>query len=379
MDLKFGIAISTYDKFDELAVLHDIFRHNFSHKFYLYLCSNHPSAEIEIKKRGLIFDGFVKGENIEYNSQLDSISKRVAIVCRSTDTVQKSCTLAMQSTDFVMHIHCDAWPLDENSLVSHFNNLIESHYDMAVRGLGYSASRDDAPLGHVDDHFFVFNSKVAREVNLFDFRPLHLLPHKLSVHGILMAQFLIKLGRSRILFFDIFSRSSLHDCWSGEVKKFPSFPVKPSLIDKERGFIHIHTESFPNDFGRQLQVFYLKQYNLANGINLSSYLANYQNAPDLNLVLSKELKRMTLLTRLLGYDVGKFGQDVISMRQVVSKASLKEVVLNYAVKIADGCLSLLRLKLTRKTKSIWPMQISDYYKENVNNEVLRSISYEEVR
>ena len=158
--MRFAIAISLYDKFDELAVLHDIFRCNFKHQFYLFVCSNHPNAKYEIKKRNLLFDGYVQGDDIEYNNTLNKIEKRVSIVCRSTDTVKKSCNLAMNASDYVMHIHCDAWPLDEKKLIDHFYSIVNTQYDVAFRGLGFSINRDDAPLGHMDDHFFIFNSKL---------------------------------------------------------------------------------------------------------------------------------------------------------------------------------------------------------------------------
>jgi len=39
-----GIAISFYDKFDELAVLVDIIRHNWDEEYYIVVSSKHSDA-----------------------------------------------------------------------------------------------------------------------------------------------------------------------------------------------------------------------------------------------------------------------------------------------------------------------------------------------
>ena len=369
-NMRFAIAISLFDKFDDLAVLHDIFRYNFKHKFYLYVCSNHPNAQTEIQKRNLSFDGYVQGEDIEYTNELSKFEKRVSIVCRSTDTVQKSCKLAMHDSDYVMHIHCDAWPLDESKLLEHFHSIVNTQYDVAFRGLGYSANRDDAPLGHVDDHFFIFNSKQAKKLNLFRINTLEFLPHKLTVHGILMALILTKVGMGRIFFFDTFDDASTHECWENEKKVFPSYPVKPSLIDKDRLFIHIHTESFPSNCGKQLQSYYLKSQNLNKGENIINHINNNEDAHDLHDWLSVELVAVRRTAELLGYNADSFGQDIMSLKNTIVNTSIKKVLSNYTHSIINRVLSIANLEVVKKKPVIWPKQLSNYYKEKIKPELL---------
>ena len=362
-NMRFAIAISLFDKFDDLAVLHDIFRYNFKHKFYLYVCSNHPNAQSEIEKRNLSFDGYVQGEDIEYTNELSKFEKRVSIVCRSTDTVQKSCNLAMHDSDFVMHIHCDAWPLDESKLLAHFHSIVNTQYDVAFRGLGYSANRDDAPLGHVDDHFFIFNSKRVKKLNLFSINTLELLPHKFTIHGILMALILIKVGKERVLFFDTFGDASTHECWKNEKKVFPYYPVKPSLIDKDRLFIHIHTESFPSNRGKQLQSYYLKSQNLIKGENIINHINNNEDAHDLHDWLSKELVAVKKAAKRLGYRADSFGQDIMYLKDTVSSASIKQVLINYIYSTINRVLSIANLELVKKKPVSWPKQLSTAIKK----------------
>jgi len=58
MKNKIGIAISLYNKFEELGVLIDIIRKNWKNKYFISVCSNYPNAQEYIK--GLDIDTFVQ-------------------------------------------------------------------------------------------------------------------------------------------------------------------------------------------------------------------------------------------------------------------------------------------------------------------------------
>lgn len=366
--IKLGIAISLYDKFDELAVLHDIFRKNFDNKFYLYVCSNHQSAEKEIKKRNLEFDGFIQGTDIPYDKSMSNYDKRIAIVCRSTDTVQKSCSLALKNTEYVMHIHCDAWPLNEEKLLEHFKLIINSDYDFAFRGLGYSAQRADAPLGHVDDHFFIFNSKKAKENKLFEFNAIKLLPHKLTIHGIITLQLLSKIGMDGILFYDVFDKNSKHECWENEKKIFPHYPVKPSLIDIKRAFVHINIDSFPINYGRQLQCFYLEKYQLNSGDNIKKYLYENKYTSNLSITLSKELRKASIKARLCGYNPHNFGQDIMYINKTINKLTFTKIIKNHLYLLINKAFNLCGLSIIKREKKIWPITLKKHYEIELKSE-----------
>jgi hypothetical protein len=367
--MKLGIAISLYDKFDELAVLHDIFKHNFNNKFYLYVCSNHKHAQAEIDKRGLEFDGYVQGDNILYDDSLSEQEKRVSIVCRSTSTVQKSCKLAMENVDYVMHIHCDAWPLNEESLLKHFKSIIDTDYRVAFRGLGFSKYRNDTPLGHVDDHFFIFNSTEAKKSKLFEFKAQEMLPHKLTVHGILSANILTKIGMKNILFFDIFKKSNNYICWEGVEKIFPSYPVKPSLMDKKRQFLHVHKESFPENYGQQLQSYYLNNNNIKKGRHVVDYIFKNKYSHNLHIELSNLLDSRSKKINSIGLNSEDFGQDIVYMQTTISQTTFTKVFRNYILKFLNYLLSLLGLVIFRKQMSIYPETIKSYYSRVLNKDI----------
>ena len=208
---KYGIAITLYDKFDELAILHDIVRYNFKYPFYLYVCSNHPDAEEEITKRNLRLDGFTSGENIEFQRKneketfftwsqvnLNSPIEFPVLTSRTVDSVQRSCKLAIEDgCDYVMHVHSDAWPLSEKELLKLFSQMEQEDYWLMLRGdIDYiTAVR---PFGFFDDHFFFFNVEKIVEYRVFEFDVLDLLPHRFSVHEIFPILFLTRLPRRRV-------------------------------------------------------------------------------------------------------------------------------------------------------------------------------------
>ena len=59
-----AIAISVYDKFDEVKILVDIIRENWEHKYFITLCCNHPEGENHLG--ALLIDSYVQGDPIPY-------------------------------------------------------------------------------------------------------------------------------------------------------------------------------------------------------------------------------------------------------------------------------------------------------------------------
>ncbi|MCB4755546.1 MAG: hypothetical protein LHV69_00690 [Elusimicrobia bacterium] len=272
---KLGIAITLYDKFDDLAILHDIFRYNFKNRYFLYVCSNYDDATKEMTKRRLEFAGFVQGENIEYDPSKTQRfqDRRFLITARSTTSLQRSCQLAMRDgCDYVMHIHCDAWPLSEQKLLDLFDILDEEQYWLAMRSnMGYFMP--DNPVGTLDDHFFFFNAKKMSEYKVFDFDVMDQLPHLLTIHGILALQFMAKLPRARILEYSDWTDTLR---WpGGDPVAFPIRPVRPASLDPARKFIHIHTADFPGNMGHRLQSFYLTENNLMRGPAIEYHLQKH--------------------------------------------------------------------------------------------------------
>jgi hypothetical protein len=363
--MKRGIAISLYDKFEELSILHDILKYNFQKKYYLYVCSNHSNAESEIQQRGLKFDGFVQGEDITFSSDLPKVKKRLSLVCRSTDTVKRSCSLAIESgCDYVMHIHCDAWPLSEEKLDDHFK-LIENNnnLDIAVRGLGWSYTGRDRPLGGIDDHFFVFNVKSILSRNIFDFDVLQMFPHILSIHGILAAQIITKLGINRCLYYDDFRESKI---WDGEKKVLPYLPVKPASYDEAREFLHVHRESFPSNYGEMLQVYYLMKTNMQYGPNIKLFYEKIPYDPKLPKLLTKRLFRAQSQLKVYGYNYQTYAQEIKQLEALAKEITIARIIKNYLGKVIHLLKKLIGIGIQKDM--LWPTTLEDYYANIINKE-----------
>ena len=355
---RIGIAISLYDKFEELAILHDIFRFNFQNRYYLYVCSNHPDALNKINKMNLEFDGFIQGEDIYFSPALNYEQKRLSLVCRSNDTVQRSCKLAIDNNcDYVMHIHCDAWPLNENKLLNMFYQLENSNYSILVRGLGWSYFGSDRPVGGIDDHFFFFKVKDIKEKNIFDYDVLQMWPHMLSIHGILGMQILVKLGLDKCLYYSDLSNTL---CWDGEKKKLPFLPVKPSSLDSDKCFLHVHREAFPDELAQKLQSYYLNKFNFNQGQNIKIFLSKYTYEKELPKYLSDRLAKGIKKLKFYGYETDIFAQEIKKIELELDNIVVSIVLKNYLKKLFKF--------IKKKKRKIFPTTMEDYYLELINKE-----------
>lgn len=366
--LEKGIAISVYDKFEELAILVDIIRQNFSDKYLVAVCCNHPQGESHISK--LDIDAYVQGQDIYFSPKLPWSQARPLIVCRSTDTVQRSCTKAIElGADVVMHIHCDAWPLNESKLDEHFALVSEGSKKFAARGYGFGFYGSDVPIGRIDDHFFFFDAAYLKEVGFFDFNPLDMLPHKLSIHGILCVQILVKVGLKKFL---LYHDQSGCQCWPGQEKYLPWYPVKPSSYDPVRHFLHVHRQSYPEDWGEQLQAFYLRQNGVTKGNTIRAFVERC-TMPDRQLIelLNVEYNNLVRSLRRWGISPGPLAQDLVAMRESLAQA--RKMSWQLLRSQAARALHALGLQYVGKSNvvdypdSLWPsMDVADYYRQTLD-------------
>jgi len=366
--LRKGIAISVYDKFEELAILVDVIRQNFSDKYLIAVCCNHPQGESYISN--LDIDGYVQGQDIYFSSKLPWSQGRPLIVCRSTDTVQRSCTKAIElGADVVMHIHCDAWPLNEAKLGEHFALVSGTRKKFAARGFGFGFYGGDVPIGRIDDHFFFFDAAYLKGEGFFDFDPIDMLPHKLSIHGILSMLILIKVGLKNFL---LYHDQSGCECWPGQEKYLPWLPVKPSSYDTARHFLHVHRQSYPKDWGQQLQALYLRRNNITKGNSIKDFLEQY-TMPDEEIigVLNTEYRYLTRSLRHWGIRPEPLAQDLIAMQRALMEASKTPWPVMY--RIAARALHTLGLQYVGKrnvagySNSLWPeVDVAAYYRRTLD-------------
>jgi hypothetical protein len=187
---------------------------------------------------------------------------------RAIDTVQKSCQKSLEmGCDYVLHTHSDGWVLNEHRLQHMAEYLYSQKKVLAIRGAGrHYNSEENTPFGHIDDHFFMFNCKKAKELKLFDFNPRDFRLDKWSVHSIWSTIFLSRLGLDKIWYYG--NTKKMLD-YNG--KQMGRRGVKPAIYDPLFGTLHVHRSSFKKEGGKILQA-----YHLGNaGLDKTKYLQNF--------------------------------------------------------------------------------------------------------
>jgi len=361
-----GIAISVYDKFEEVAVLIDIIRKNWKNDYYISLCSNYSNAKQYIGD--LDIDCFTQGADIKYSSNMPWIPRgRTNLVCRVLDTIKKSCAGAIEGRcEYVMHLHSDAWPLNENTFLKLIQETRAKKKKIAVRGIDFSYYGKDVPLGHIDDMFFVFDTAYLNDIGFFEYNPLDLFPHKNSVHGALVLLLLGKIGIRNIYYY---SHHSNLEYWDGKNKVLPFERAKPSIFDPCWKFLHVHTGAFPEDLGKSVQAYYLKKYDMTKGVNIGKFLKRYY-IPEKELfkTLSEIENKQDFKLKLMGSNPIVFGRD-FSRKQEILTAPLKDKIKMLAMNLAKIPYYRLLNKKDIRTRglypdSLWPNKnIYEYYNE----------------
>lgn len=299
-----GIAVSLYDKFEDLGVLVDILRHNFDEEYYISVCSNHPDANSRIK--AIDVDHFVQGADIKYTPEMSGLRADINLNSRIMDSMQRSCRPAMNAgCEHVMHLHADAWPLDESRLLDVIDRLDTSENHAAVRGMGSSYRRPKFWLGSVMDQFFIFESAYFDEHSFFEFDPRDLLPHT-AIHNMLLLLLLGNVGRSHFFYY---SDKSTDLWWDDREKTQPFAGVRPSTFVPEYKFVHVASEDFPEACGKSVQANYLRRFDISEGEYVSALRDNHEiQESTLFRRLRWQEVRQNLRVRCYGYRPVTFGR-----------------------------------------------------------------------
>lgn len=337
--MKLGIAISVYDKFEELAILVDIIKKNWKGKYIISVCCNHPNPDIE----GLDIDVFTKGEDIKFDPKMIFLRKNLNMRCRIWDSIQKACAGAEKlGADYVLNLFAEAWPLKEEEVLKLVNELKEKDKALAVRGLGFGHYSHKSPMGHVDDMFFIYDVKKRKENKFLDFNPIALLSHKQSMHGIFSTLIVARIGLENTYLYDDHTKQEF---WDG--KRHPAILERgrPSMYDPKRGFLKMNAPTFPQNYGKSIQAMYLKENGITKGKYIQEFLRMYSiDKKQLIKDLDKMEKSLNRKLRLSGFPIlsyGRFGRNFTKkQRYLDSKMSQK---IKY-------CLSL-------NARSLWDVTI----------------------
>ncbi|MFX1294027.1 MAG: hypothetical protein ACFFD2_04110 [Promethearchaeota archaeon] len=360
--MKIGFAITAYDKFEEAKILFEIIRKEFKGDYQISFCSNHPNGKEFAEENNV--NNYKQGRDIPYfggdRHSPNKLKDKVSIILRSTDTVQNSCIAAMEmDVDYIIHMHSDAWVLNETKLIELIEKLKSMNKKLAVRGAGLEQYYKDSPFGHMDDHFFVFEKKYFLENNIFDFLPEEFWPHRFTIHGILFTNFLIKLGLKRIWYY-----RDTKDLLCFDGKKMNQRGVRPSSFDPYYKFLHLHRGSFPYDYGQKVQAMYLKEAGFQKSEFIKQFINRYFLPKDnlLNTLLEMEKKLNNKLKRYLFEDTAIQNREITFKQKLAQTTNFKRLLRNFIKKIRYK-FNIQRFSTQKQDKI---KNIDEFYRDIIN-------------
>ncbi len=226
--MRLGVAISVYNKLDELATSVEIIRkHWASHNdAFISVCCNDPSSIDRV--RLLAVDSVVEGEHIPSTPKPN-------LRRRQFDCIRKSVTAC--DADYIVHWHADAYATRVGPLLDLIDQMEESKAIVAFRGRGIDYRNPKTVFGDVDDHFIIWArqavplldvdpTEFVQYCNVESFLSRILTPHRNStIHYSTMAENLVGVDQRD----DFYPDGLLHRT------------MNPFNIDPVRGFVHAQT------------------------------------------------------------------------------------------------------------------------------------------
>lgn len=311
-----GIAISLYDKFEDLEILVDIIRENWKEDYFISVCSNHPQAAKHIQH--IDIDNFVQGAKINYSPDMSGHRSSINLNCRILDSIRRACKGAMEAgCDYIMHVHADAWILDETTIDRLISELQAQNKRLALRGYDTTYRRPGLWLGYPMDQFFLFEADYFRRTNFFDFELMDLFPHS-SVHTMWAILLYGKLGRSNIYHYSDFTGDKF---WDGAPITRPFGSPRSGLINEEYGLLHIPFEEFPDEYGREIQSAFLRKYNLTEGDKIKEFIIEHNmSMQDIKSDLHEIEKQQNKKLRRMGYRPRTLGREFAKKQAIIDKS-----------------------------------------------------------
>lgn len=325
-----GVAISLYDKFDDLAILAEILRENFEENYFISVCCNHPDGKEEIEKRNIDIDVYTQGADIEYVPTDDRKEKKAHLHSRILDTFQKSCKGTLEGdTEYILHLHADAWPLTEEGMHKVIDKMESNDKKVAARGKGFGLRSKNFWAGHVMDQFTFFDREFAEETEFFEFEPLDMMPIA-GVHTALPILLIGRVGVSNVLLYDDMTEDLYYN---KETFLRPTACPRPSIFVPEYDFLHVHQQGYPDSYGEKIQAHYLREFDLKNGENISNLLKEHtETLEDIQPELESMEKKYDKKLKRAGFNPDKFGHQIERKKDVLPdtrKDFVKTLARNY--------------------------------------------------
>ncbi|MDS0220950.1 hypothetical protein NDI54_06270 [Haloarcula sp. S1AR25-5A] len=309
-----GVAISLYDKFDDLAILVDTIRYNWESDVFISVCSNHPQAESNIQAANIDIDQFQKGAQIRYDNELSKSRGNNNLYLRIYDSIRTSCRPIIENTnvDYFTHLHADAWQLTDSGFDTIINEMKNKGADVSFPSETKTFHKDYPP-GFIDDQYIVFDNTAARDVDLFERKPLEIPP--MSIHLLLGMVLISKYGWDRL---HQYTNGIERVHWDGLSSQ--NNP-RPMFHNPDYDQLHVATEDFGETLGKELQAYYLSKYEVTEGENISRFLEEYKR-PKGGLFRDLEAYFNSLSNQLpVGVSAKTFGRDVRPIRDYIEADS----------------------------------------------------------
>src|SRR3972149_6156494 len=145
-----AIAISVYDKFQDVKLLSDLFRKNWPGSYDLVVCSSHPQAASRLADCDI--DELLSTENLPMDGPGSSdprVSPRARLWVRVIDSIRKACGRCADRAEapFTLHLHADACPLSWPKLRRLAERMQRHGKWFAARGEGFGFYAVNEPGG----------------------------------------------------------------------------------------------------------------------------------------------------------------------------------------------------------------------------------------
>ena len=103
-------------------------------------------------------------------------------------------------------------------------------------------------------------------------------------------------------------------------KIMPYARAKPVIYDQKYGFLHLHRQSFPEDYGSKIQAIYLKREGLEKGNFIEKFLKENSDDPDRVFSYLEDLEhKLDRRLKLIGIKPEEFGQEFINKINFLGK------------------------------------------------------------
>lgn len=182
--MSLAVAISLYDRWDELQGLLEVLRLNWKTgpELYIAVVSTAESAQRPEWVNCALADHW------QFGSQYKLPKKRASwfqplhdqrygqfkkvLRTRTVDCVCRGCrhTLASER-EYTLHLHAAAWPLREEKILEIIDHMRRGQFVAAGRGYGKALVDGKHPGGDIDDNFFIIDNQFARRTSFWDLDP----------------------------------------------------------------------------------------------------------------------------------------------------------------------------------------------------------------